>query len=166
MLGRIPFRALALLCLQLCACGSDEPSPCHELDDQVLVYTAAHVLWMCDGIDANSSFDVRLGKGGVGKTREGDGKVPIGVYWLGSPRPSAKYGTFIEIGYPTQEQKAKGFTGSAVGIHGPGRNFSWLGRANNWFDTTDGCIGLASDAEMDRIAEWVRIKRAGRIFVR
>jgi murein L,D-transpeptidase YafK len=27
-----------------------------------------------------------LGRGGVGKTREGDGKTPIGVYPLGEPR--------------------------------------------------------------------------------
>jgi hypothetical protein len=158
--------ALALFGLPLAACGRDEPSPCLEPIAHVFVDTASHELWLCDGVDANSSFDVRLGVGGTGKTRQGDRKVPLGTYSLAIPRSSPKFGTFIEIGYPTQEQRAKGYTGSAIGIHGPSRNLSWLGRINNWFDTTDGCIGLSSDAEIEHIAEWVRVKAAGRVVIR
>jgi murein L,D-transpeptidase YafK len=73
---------------------------------------------------------------------------------------------FIAIGYPTDEQRAKGYTGSAVGIHGPGRKLAWLGDANNWFDTTDGCIGLASDTETKQVSDWVTRSGAARILLR
>ena len=78
---------------------------------------------------------------------------------------SAKYGLFIPIGYPTAEQRAQGFTGSAVGIHGPNRGLRWLGKLNNLLDTTDGCIGVATDPEMAVIADWVRQKRATTIVI-
>jgi murein L,D-transpeptidase YafK len=139
-------------------CGGDAP--------HLLVDTAAHRLWACEGDRAAVTFGVRLGKGGVGKTREGDGKVPLGEYPLGKPRASAKYGTFIEIGYPTAEQRREGYTGGAVGVHGPERRLTWLGRVNNWLDTTDGCIGLATDSEMKRIADWITASNAKRILLR
>ncbi len=32
----------------------------------------------------------------------------------------------------------------------------WLGALVNLFDTTDGCVGIATDSEMGAIAEWLR----------
>lgn len=121
-------------------------------------------MWLCDGPNAHG-YRIRLGMGGVGKEKEGDQKVPLGRYPLSKPRASAKYGLFIPIGYPTAEQRAQGFTGGAVGIHGPGRAWRWLGTLNNLFDTTDGCLGVATDAEMAAVAEWVRMKRAASIVI-
>jgi murein L,D-transpeptidase YafK len=117
-------------------------------------------LWLCDGTVATKSFNVRLGKGGVGKSREGDGKVPLGSYALGKPRKSKKFGLFIPIAYPTAQQKAQGYTGGGVGIHGPHRSVAWLGRLVNTFDTTDGCVGLATDDETREVANWVNEHRA------
>jgi murein L,D-transpeptidase YafK len=70
---------------------------------------------------------LRIGHGGVGKTKAGDGKTPAGTYTLGQPRPSSKYGLFIPIGYPTVEQRKQGMTGGAVGVHGLDRRVKWLG---------------------------------------
>jgi murein L,D-transpeptidase YafK len=119
--------------------------------------------WKCGNALANRN---RSGRGGVGKTREGDGKTPIGTYGLGDPRPSNRYGTFIPIEYPTDEQKHQGFTGSAVGVHGPGRWVKWLGRLVNTFDWSDGCVGVATDGEIERIATWVRSTSARTIELR
>ncbi len=121
-------------------------------------------MWLCDGSSARS-YRIRLGLGGTGKRREGDQKVPLGRYALSKPRVSAKYGLFIPIGYPTAEQRTQGFTGSAVGIHGPSRGLRWLGKLVNLLDTTDGCIGVATDPEMAVIADWVRQKRAATIEI-
>jgi murein L,D-transpeptidase YafK len=158
--------AIAVLCL-LHACADEPgPRPCAGSDPHLVVDTGEHRLSLCQNGRPTATHAVRLGTGGVGKTSEGDGKVPLGEYALGRPRPSSKYGAFIEIGYPTDEQRLKGYTGTAVGVHGPDRRLTWLGLANNWFDTTDGCIGLATDPEMKRLSKWVTSSKAQRIVLR
>ena len=132
----------------------------------VVVDTRAHTLDLCEAGRSDGQFRVRLGKNGTGKSREGDGKTPLGRYPLGEPEPSASFGTFARIGYPTAEQRKLGYTGSAVGVHGPGRGVRWLGGLVNTFDLTDGCVGIATDAEMKRVAEWSRAHRVRTIVLR
>jgi hypothetical protein len=143
------------------------PSPCATLTvPHVEVRTAAHKLYLCDRERAvASSFDVRLARNGVGKTRTGDKKVPLGSYPLGQPRRSKQYGTFVPIGFPLPEQRRRGYTGGDVGVHGPDRRVRWLGGLVNTFDTTDGCVGLASDQEMDSLTAWLRRSGAHRIIL-
>jgi L,D-peptidoglycan transpeptidase YkuD (ErfK/YbiS/YcfS/YnhG family) len=129
---------------------------CAAPDARIVVDLAKHTLALCDKEKLVDAFDVRLGRGGTGKTREGDGKTPVGTYSLGEPRPSNRYGIFIPIGFPTDEQKKNGYTGSAVGVHGPLRWVKWLGRLVNTFDSSDGCVGIARDSEIETIASWVR----------
>lgn len=131
----------------------------------VLVALEDHELLLChNGKQEGPAFAIRIGSSGFGKRKEGDRKTPAGEYELGRIRKSKKYGWFIPIGYPTAEQKKQGYTGGAVGIHGPDRRVRWLGRATNWFDTTDGCVGLARDEEVERIGAWM--KRTGTSRVR
>jgi murein L,D-transpeptidase YafK len=142
------------------------PDPCASTAAAHLsVRASEHRLYLCEGGKAMRSFGVRLAKDGLGKTRDGDGKLPVGAYPLGRPRPSKQYGTFIPIGYPTPEQRRRGYTGGSVGVHGPDRRVRWLGDLVNTFDSTDGCVGLATDDEMDQIATWVRRVRAERIVI-
>ena len=132
----------------------------------VVVETASHTLALCEDGAAVQTYRVRLGKRGVGKTREGDEKTPLGRYSLGAPRGSTSFGTFVPIGYPTPVQKSQGYTGGAVGVHGPDRRVRWVGPLVNAFDTTDGCVGIATDREMDAIADWVRTRKPREIVVR
>ena len=51
-----------------------------------------------------------------------------------------------------------GFTGGAIGIHGPPRGWATLAElamlvAQDW---TAGCIALATDADIEAVAAWVR----------
>lgn len=140
---------------------------CAELTfAHVVVRAEEHRLYLCaKDRTVVSTYSVRLARNGVGKTRAGDGKVPIGTYPLGRPRPSKKYGTFVPIGFPLPEQRRRGYTGGDVGIHGPDRRVRWLGRLVNTFDTTDGCVGVASDREMDEIAAWLRRMAVDRIVL-
>lgn len=150
------------------AIAAETPSnPCAGLTvAHVVVRTEEHKLYLCGKDQAvASTYDVRLARNGVGKTRAGDGKVPLGSYPLGRPRPSKKYGTFVSIGFPLPDQRRHGYTGGDVGVHGPDRRVRWLGRLVNTFDTTDGCVGLASDREMDEIAAWLRRTSAARIIL-
>ncbi len=97
---------------------------------------------------------------------EGDGKTPLGTYGLGAPRPSQDYGMFIPVEYPTRGQRSQGYTGGSVGVHGPPRSVRWLGSLVNTFDSSDGCIGVATDDEIERISAWVTASHARTIEIR
>jgi murein L,D-transpeptidase YafK len=66
---------------------------------------------------------------------------------------------FIPIGYPTANQRRDGYTGSAIGIHGPSRIFTRAGWMNTAADWTKGCIAVASDEAINEIAAWVENKQ-------
>jgi murein L,D-transpeptidase YafK len=132
----------------------------------VVVETSRHELYLCEAGRAKETFGVRLGSKGVGKRREGDKKTPLGQYGLGAPNASSDYGTFVPIGYPTEAQRREGYTGSAVGVHGPDRRIKWAGALVNAFDTTDGCVGIATDDEMNRVATWLRAHKSATIDIR
>ena len=124
----------------------------------IAIATTDRVLKLCEMGRPVAEFRVALGRGGVDKHRRGDARTPLGVYTLGEPRPSRRFGTFIPIGYPTAEQSARGYTGSEVGIHGPHRLTAgtWLAVA---FDWTQGCIATSSDEELARIVAFVQQRR-------
>jgi murein L,D-transpeptidase YafK len=124
-----------------------------------------HLLTVCEGGRTVIEAKVSLGRGGMGKQREGDNKTPVGRYRLGAPRPSEKYGQFIPVAYPTAAERAAGATGGDIGVHGPRRSARWLGRANAWADWTRGCIALATDGELASIVAWVRAHPRAEIVV-
>jgi L,D-peptidoglycan transpeptidase YkuD (ErfK/YbiS/YcfS/YnhG family) len=135
--------------------------PCRPAETAVVVLTAGHRLYLCDGGRPVAQHRVALGAGGVGKRRAGDRKTPVGLYRLGSPRASSYFRTFVPVGYPTPAQAALGFTGSAIGIHGPAR---WMpdGALRNW---TAGCIALGRDADIEGVADWIRRRRVGSVRI-
>lgn len=133
-----------------------EPTPCPEQGDVIAVLSSKRELWLCQGGSAVAMFRVALGRGGLDKHREGDGRTPSGTYAVGAPRPSTLYGTFIPIEYPTPEQIAQGFTGSRIGIHGPPRGMSEPEYPLTSVDWTRGCIATGLDDHIELIAEFVR----------
>lgn len=167
-------RALLVLALfTSAACGvaaarvvPGDPGPCEGERRALVVDTDRRVLTVCDDGRSREVLSVRLGREGTGKTREGDRRTPTGRYPLGAPVASSDYGTFVPIEYPTVAQVRAGYTGSAVGVHGPGRRVRWLGRLVNVLDTTDGCVGLATDEETAAVASWVRLHPGATILIR
>jgi hypothetical protein len=147
------------------AAGSPPVPPCQGRGAAVVVRTGEHALMLCDGGVQHARYRVALGAGGVDKRREGDERTPLGAYALGTPRASKSYGTFVPVGYPTQEQARLGFTGGAIGIHGPHRGFSALSSLNTVTDWTAGCIAVGSDAEIQAIAAWVRGRPHSRVHI-
>jgi L,D-transpeptidase-like protein len=160
-LGQFATAVLVLLAGLAPAVAQDEAppslvSPCPDRGEVVIVSTETRELWLCgDGV-ADARFVIALGRNGVGKRRQGDGRTPLGTYALGDPRPSNQYGTFIPIQYPRPDQAARGFSGSHVGIHGPPRGVSYAAVGIDW---TLGCIATGTDVEVEAIAEWVRERR-------
>ena len=141
-------------------CARSEAAPsCPPEGAVVLVSTGDHRLALCDAGTLIGSYRVALGRGGTNKRARGDDKTPFGVYAVGEPRPSGRFGTFIPVAYPTAEQRRQGYTGSEIGIHGPDRRVRWIGRANTWVDWTAGCVALSSDADVNAVASFVRHSR-------
>jgi murein L,D-transpeptidase YafK len=134
------------------------------------VRTSKHRLYLCEDNREVGAFVVSLGSNGVPKLSEGDRKTPIGQYPLLKSRRSAKYGTFIGLGYPTEPQRSIGFTGKDVGIHGPPLSqarsrqspatASIPSKVVIIEDWTDGCIATQTDADVKEIAAWVRRTQA------
>lgn len=140
--------------------GSD---PCAGRGTVLLVQARQRVMSTCERGRRTGAYRVALGSGGVGKRAEGDKKLPVGRYALGSPRPSRGWHLFIPIGYPTPAQRKAGYTGASVGIHGPPR--CCHGPSLTDFDWTYGCIALGTDTELDEIAAWITRRRGVTILV-
>jgi murein L,D-transpeptidase YafK len=112
---------------------------------------------LCAGGTIDRTFPVALGMRGVGKQRQGDARTPLGHYGLGPPRRSQNFHIFVPVQYPTPAQARMGFTGSAIGIHGPPRGWSLTELAalvaRDW---TIGCIAVATDDDIEAVAAWIR----------
>jgi murein L,D-transpeptidase YafK len=156
----IPLLVLALVC----SSSSPSPSPvrsssardCRASETGIVVDTRAHQLHLCADGKIERTFAVALGMSGVGKQRQGDNRTPLGRYALGPPRASQHFHIFVPVQYPTPAQARLGFTGGAIGIHGPPRGWSFaeLGAlvAQDW---TAGCIAVATDNDIEAIAAWI-----------
>lgn len=148
--------------------ASARQAPCTGAGTAIIVETASRRIYVCEEDKAISSARVAIGRQGLGKTKEGDEKTPVGTYNLGRPRGSEKYHVFIPVAYPTRAQKAKGYTGSAIGIHGPPRSWSdsaltGLTTLYNW---TDGCIAVGYDSVIEELGRWVSRNPSARLHVR
>lgn len=146
-----------MLPLLLLAALGAAPGPCARLPDGVVVDTARRVLHLCKGGAADATYRVNLGQGGVGKRKQGDKRTPLGRYRLSPPRASySGFTWFVPVGYPTKAQRKRGYTGGAIGIHGPP---DWMPQAviDVAFGTpwTDGCIMVRTKADIDAIRAWL-----------
>jgi hypothetical protein len=161
--GRTVFLAGAAVCALLVlgagllARRAAQPTtpPCPPAGETLMVRAAEHRLYLCQSGRTEASFRVAIGRGGLDKRSEGDGRTPGGRYPLAAARPSERFHRFLQVGYPTAEQRAEGRTGSAIGVHGPDARFRWLGPATAWVDWTAGCIAVGTRGEIDAIADWV-----------
>lgn len=145
-------------------------SPCPGNEPTVVVDAARRTLLLCGANGkVEGRYRVSLGRKGLGKREEGDGKTPLGIYRLGKPRPSnSGFYTFIPVAYPTPEQRKAGYTGGAIGVHGPPEDWPEFvvqagARLGDW---TLGCIAVATVKEIQTIAEWVRRTGAQTIHIR
>lgn len=139
-----------------------ETDPCQGRGTTILADTDIQVIFLCKSGKSVGDYDFSMGRNGVDKRVAADKRTPIGRYALGKPGASVDgFKVFIPIGYPTLDQKKAGYTGSAIGIHGPHRNFRCAGFLNTAVNWTQGCLAVASDAyikEIGRFAEQNSVK--------
>jgi L,D-transpeptidase YnhG len=93
---------------------------------------------------------VSVGINGVGKLKEGDGKTPLGVYFIQKYLPGATLPDLFGVGaltlnYPSAIDIMRRKSGSGIWLHGtPSAHYS---RAP---ESTDGCLVLAN-SDMDKL---------------
>jgi len=165
--ARWAFAALVLLAAAPASADgeAETAAPCPSTGSVIAVRVEARELWLCrDGAPAGR-IAIALGRGGLDKRRKGDGRTPRGTYALGDPRRSERFGTFIPIYYPTRAQAARGFTGSALGIHGPPRGKAEPQYPTTEIDWTQGCVATGTDEGIALIAAFVRERRP-RVVIR
>ena len=101
---------------------------------------------------------VSVGQKGTGKLREGDGRTPLGVYFVnknlkGQPLPDLYGAGALTLNYPNAIDVMRGQTGSGIWLHGtPSAQYA---RAP-W--ATDGCV-VMSNPEMDRLLSLKNLER-------
>lgn len=102
------------------------------------------------------SFRVSFGSQPKGhKQQEGDERTPEGRYVLDSKNTRSAFHKSIHISYPDAKAvasaKARGVNpGGLIMIHGQKNGFGWLAPVAQWFNWTDGCVGL-SNRDMDAV---------------
>ena len=101
---------------------------------------------------------VSVGQKGIGKAREGDGRTPIGVYFVhknlnGQSLPDLYGAGALTLNYPNALDLMRGQTGSGIWLHGtPSEQFARAPLA------TDGCVVL-SNPEMDKLLRLKNMER-------
>nr|WP_298621899.1 L,D-transpeptidase family protein [uncultured Legionella sp.] len=135
------------------------------LSNGINVHTKKQILNICKQGSVIKTFKVALGYKGVGKKKAGDNKTPIGLYGLAHPRKSNQFKVFIPILYPTSKQRAAGYTGRDVGIHGPTQSsgrFSWL---NSLPGSTRGCVAVGKNNYIEYVADWVKANPGAKVLI-
>lgn len=135
------------------------------LSNGINVHTAKRILALCKNGTVVKSFKVALGNNGVGKKHRGDNKTPIGLYGLASPRKSNQFKVFIPILYPTPKQRAAGYTGRDVGIHGPTQSSTLLNWLGNLPGATRGCVAVGKNNQIDYVANWVKANPGTKVLI-
>ena len=101
---------------------------------------------------------VSVGQKGTGKLREGDGRTPLGVYFVnknlkGQPLPDLYGAGALTLNYPNAIDVMRGQTGSGIWLHGtPSAQYA---RAP-W--ATDGCV-VMSNPEMDQLLRLKNVEK-------
>lgn len=91
-----------------------------------------------------TDYYISQGRYGVNKSREGDQRTPLGVYYVNARIPGPRlpdfYGTgALPLNYPNEWDKRNGRSGSGIWLHGtPSDNFSRPPLSS------DGCVVLAN----------------------
>jgi murein L,D-transpeptidase YafK len=103
-----------------------------------------------------SDYYITSGRNGADKTREGDQKTPIGVYFVTADLPRDKLTDFYGLGafplsYPNEWDRRLGRQGHGIWLHGtPSDTYSRPPRASN------GCVVL-SNPDIDSLGKLLQV---------
>ena len=134
--------------------GRSEAIPAVVRIDRIRVDKSDHLMTVFAADRQVRSFKVALGRGGLApKERQGDGRVPEGIYRIMDRNPQSAFHLSLRIGYPTPAQadaaRSSGVDpGGDIMIHGLPNGRGWLKERHRLVDWTQGCVAVTND-EMD-----------------
>lgn len=111
------------------------------------------------------TYKVALSTVPVGpKEREGDHKVPEGLYVVDAKNAHSQFHLALHISYPNAADRERARKlgvrpGGNIEIHGLGSKFAWVGSLHREVDWTDGCVAV-SNSEIDEIWQLVSVGTA------
>jgi murein L,D-transpeptidase YafK len=146
-------------------------------DLSLRIWKQRHEMWLQENDKVLRKFQVALGKNPAArKLSRGDGRTPLGTYYICEKRPRSRFRHFLGISYPNLDDAERAFAerlitadqwadiffanlerttppwstlmGGRVGIHGYG------GRPYTAADWTEGCIAV-SNADIDYLYDRV-----------
>src|SRR6266436_2719770 len=146
---------LALACMGSWAAGQTITPPIKRAD-RIVVEKSARTMKLMLGTEVLKTYKVALSREPVGaKEREGDHRVPEGLYVIDSKNSHSRFHLALHISYPnaTDREKARKLgvkPGGDIEIHGLGSKYGWVGSLQRQVDWTDGCIAV-TNPEIDEI---------------
>jgi murein L,D-transpeptidase YafK len=137
--------------------------------DHIIVDKSDHELVAYFRGNVVRRFNIALGFGGLApKTRQGDGRVPEGLYRIAAHNNRSAFYKSLRIGYPTEAQRRAarrgGYNpGGDIMVHGLPNGQAWIGAAHRMNDWTAGCIAMTNE-EIDWL--YARVKDGTPIGIR
>ena len=91
------------------------------------------------------------------KQQEGDERTPEGKYYLTYKNANSAFYLSIAVSYPNDEDRESARQrgvepGGDIMVHGQPNGYAWISPVSQFFNWTDGCIGL-SNKDMDKVWE-------------
>jgi murein L,D-transpeptidase YafK len=124
--------------------------------DRIEVHKSERTMILLHDGKPLKTYEVALSTVPVGaKEREGDHKVPEGLYIVDTKNPHSQFHLALHISYPNaaDRQRARKLgarPGGNIEIHGLGSKFGWVGALHRQTDWTDGCIAV-TNSEIEEI---------------
>jgi murein L,D-transpeptidase YafK len=133
-----------------------------EKADRIEVRKSERVMTLLRDGKVLKTYKVALSTVPVGpKEREGDHKVPEGLYVVDAKNPQSQFYLALHISYPNAADRARARKlgvrpGGNIEIHGLGKKFAWVGGLHRQVDWTDGCIAV-TNSEIEEIWQLVPV---------
>jgi len=142
--------------------GASANSESQEKADHIEIHKAERTMTLLRGGKVLRTYKVALSTVPVGaKEREGDHKVPEGLYIVDAKNAHSTFHLALHISYPnaSDQKRARKLgvkPGGDIEIHGLGSEFGWVGSAHRQLDWTDGCIAVTNE-EIEEIWPMVSV---------
>ena len=124
--------------------------------DRIVVHKSERAMTLFRDDKVLKAYKVALSTDSVGpKEREGDHKVPEGLYVVDAKNAHSKFHLALHISFPNAADRERARKlgvkpGGNIEIHGLGPNFGWVGSLHRQVDWTDGCIAV-TNSEIEEI---------------
>ncbi|MGC1416875.1 MAG: L,D-transpeptidase family protein [Candidatus Acidiferrum sp.] len=152
--GVIAFGVLASLFLF--ASSQARASGPQEKADRIEIHKSERTMTLFREGKVLKTFKVALSRVPIGaKEREGDHRVPEGLYVVDAKNAHSRFHLALHISYPNAADRERARKlgvkpGGNIEIHGLGSNFGWVGSLHRQVDWTDGCIAV-TNSEIEEI---------------